>query len=138
VTDPVLIALLRALPPGGTIWLSADGVSLWPLLKPRDSLELTRCAQEQLQLGDLAVVRSHATLIAHIVVQLAPLRTASIVGIEDPAGLEALARVTKVRRGGRTVPVPRGVNLVLRHVPGAATVAKRLPLLRALVRKLRD
>ena len=137
MTDPRVIALLRALPEGKTVWLSAEGMSLWPMIQPGDSLELTRSSSGGLALGDVAVVQQGSTLIAHIVVEVRPVRTASIVGVLDAEGLEALARVSAVRRGGATVRVPRGLNRLVRHLPAAALLAKRVPGLRGLVRRLR-
>lgn len=131
--------LLRALPPGGVLWLRAGGNSLWPLLLDGDSLRVERCAERDLAPGDVAVVAfPDGRLVAHLVVGTAPLRTASSVGVLDPLPLEALGRVTGFRRGARTWPWPRALGQLLRWVPGAARAAKGLPGARALVRRVRD
>lgn len=138
MTDPRIVELLRALPAGKTLWLSAQGKSLWPLVRSNDQLEITRCVAADLALGDLAITFTGRTLIAHLVTQLDPLVTSSIVGIADPPGLEVLGLVTAVRRNEHLVKVPRALNLLARHLPRAALLAKRLPVLKALVRLLRD
>jgi hypothetical protein len=138
VTDPRLLGLLRALPPGKTMWLSAAGNSLWPFVLSGDQLRVERCGPSDVARGDLAVVDSPGTLIAHIVVEVDPVVTASSVGVRDPEGLEVLGRVTAVRRGTRTVALPRASRHLLGLVPRAATVAKRSGVLTRLVRGLRD
>lgn len=131
--------LLRALPPGGIIWLRAGGKSLWPLLRDGDSLRVERCGEADLSPGDVAVVAfPDGRLVAHLVVQRAPLRTASSVGMLDPLPVEALGRVTAFKRAGRVWPWPRRLNLALRWLPSAARLAKHLPGARALVHAARD
>jgi hypothetical protein len=138
MTDPRLVALLRALPPGKTMWLSSAGNSLWPFVLGGDQLKVERCGPLDVELGDIAVVEAPSTLIAHIVVSLAPVVTASSVGIRDAAGLEVLGRVIAVRRGARTVPLPPVARRLLALVPGVAKAAKRSEALKWLVRKVRD
>jgi mycothiol synthase len=131
--------LLRALPPGGVLWLRAGGKSLWPLLRDGDSLRVERCTEADLAPGDVAVVAfPDGRLVAHLVETVAPLRTASSVGVRDPLPLEALGRVTGFRRAGRTWPWPRDLRRLLWLAPTTARLAKALPGARALVRRLRD
>jgi mycothiol synthase len=133
-------ALLRGLPEGGVMWLAAAGRSLWPLLRDGDSLRVVRVTGEAaLAPGDVAVVKlPSGVLAAHLVVSTAPLQTASTAGVPDPLPLEPLARVTGFRRGELVRPWPRATRLVLRWWPASARQLKRVPGLRALVRRLRD
>lgn len=131
--------LLRGLPPGGVMWLKAAGKSLWPLLRDGDSLRVERVTESQLRAGDVAVVKlPGGVLAAHLVVQLAPLQTASTTGILDALPVEALGRVTGFRRGARTFDWPAQSRLVLQYWPLAARALKRVPLARSVVRLLRD
>jgi hypothetical protein len=138
VTDPRIVELVRALPVGKTVWLSAQGKSLWPLVRSNDHLEVTRCGETDLAKGDLAITFTGHTLIAHLVTALDPVVTSSIVGLTDPPGLEVLGRVSAVRRGARVLRLPRSLNLLARHLPRAALLAKKVPILKAMVRLLRD
>jgi hypothetical protein len=136
VTDPRLRGLLLALWPGQTMWLSAAGRSLWPLVLDRDALKVERCDEAGVAPGDVAVIDAPQSLVAHIVVQVDPVVTASSVGVRD-APAPVVGRVVAVRRNGRTVPVPRGLRHVVRLVPGLALLLKRSDLVRAVVRRLR-
>jgi hypothetical protein len=136
VTDPRLRGLLLALSPGQTMWLSASGRSLWPLVLDRDSLKVERCDEAGVAPGDVAVIDAPQSLVAHIVVQVGPVVTASSVGARD-APAPVVGRVVAVRRGGRTVALPRSLRHALRLVPGLALVLKRSDVLRAVVRRLR-
>lgn len=132
-------ALLRALPTGGVMWLPARGKSLWPLLRDGDALRVVRLDEGALALGDVAVVKLPGdVLVAHVVATLNPLRTASSVGVIDPAPLEVLARVTGFRRNGVTHDWPQFASSVLRWLPSTSRALKRVPGLRAVVRALRD
>jgi hypothetical protein len=77
-------------------------------------------------------------MVAHLVVGLAPVRTASSVGVMDPPALGVLGRVVAFQRAGVTVPLPPWSRLALGRLPGAARWAKQLPGARRLVRWLRD
>lgn len=133
-------ALLRGLPEGGVMWLRAAGRSLWPLLREGDSLRVVRVARaEALRPGDVAVVKlPSGILAAHLVVSSAPLQTVSTAGVLDPQPLEPLGRVTGFRRAGLVLPWPRGLRVALRWWPGLASVLKRVPGVRRVVRALRD
>jgi hypothetical protein len=122
------------------MWIPAAGKSLWPLLRDGDSLRVQRVVSAtNLKPGDVAVIkRSDGILAAHLVVSVEPLRTISTAGVEDPTPLEALGKVTGFRRWGRVWPWPDQLSLVLQFWPGAAEVIKRVPLVRATVRALRD
>lgn len=130
--------LVRSLPPGGTVWLLSSGNSLWPLVLGGDLLLIQRCGPDELRKGDVALVEAPASLIAHIVTSVAPLATASIVGIADPADLPVLGRVVALRRSGTRYELPAVLRPVVGLAPRAASVLKRVRLLRRLVRRLRD
>ncbi len=120
------------------MWLRASGNSLWPLLRDGDSLRVERADVTTLQLGDVAVVKLPAgVLAAHLVVSLEPLQTSSSVGVLDPQPLEALGRVVGFRRGEHVYEWPASGRLVLRFLPATARLVKRLPLARRTVRLLR-
>lgn len=130
--------LLRGLAPFAVMWLRASGNSLWPLLRDGDSLRVERADVTTLQLGDVAVVKLPAgVLAAHLVVSLEPLQTSSSVGVLDPQPLEALGRVVGFRRGEHVYEWPASGRLVLRFLPATARLVKRLPLARRTVRLLR-
>ncbi len=119
------------------MWLRASGNSLWPLLRDGDSLRVERAAH--VRLGEIAVVRLRGgVLAAHLVVSLEPLQTASSVGVLDPQPVEALGRVTGFRRAGVVHEWPEASRLLLRWLPGASRALKRFPLLKRVVRLLRD
>lgn len=132
-------ALLEGLAPGRAMWLKAGGVSLWPLLLPGDSLRVLRCDAAALRRGDVAVVeQADGRLIAHVVVETSPVRTAALNGVVDAAPKVALGRVTGVRRAGVAVPLPRASALLLRAMPATSRALRRLPFARRLVHRLRD
>ena len=138
-TDARFKALLEALPPGQVMWLSAAGKSLWPFILGGDSLRVLRCDEAALKRGDVAVVESdHGLLVAHVVVGVGPVRTASSNGRVDPPPRAVLGRVTAVRRGTVTVELPRGSRLLLAVVPRASKVLRAMPGARRVVRWLRD
>lgn len=116
--------------------MPAAGKSLWPLLRDGDSLRVERCLS--VRRGDVAVVVVRGLVIAHVVVSLAPLRTAATNGRIDPPIDELLGRVTAFRRGGATFGWPGPVSYALRWWPGLARVARGLPGAKTLVRRLRD
>ena len=120
------------------MWLPAGGKSLWPLVLGGDLLLVQRCSKEELAPGDLALLEAPRSLIAHIVATVEPLSTVSIVGLEDPPGLPVLGRVVALRRGSTRVNIPRGARRLVWLAPIAATALKHVPLLRGLVRRLRD
>ena len=137
--DPRIEELLRALQPGQRMWLRAGGRSLWPLVLDRDQLLIERGGEAELKRGQIALfVDRHDQLVAHLVEALGPLRTVSSVGVVDEPAKEVLGRVVAVRRGDRTVQLRRGTRHLLKLVPPAARVLKRVVLLRAFVQLLRD
>lgn len=136
--DSKLLELVRSLPPGGTVWLASAGHSLWPLIRSGDLLLVRRCGPDELRRGDVALVEAPASLIAHIVTSVAPVATASIVGVADPLGLPVLGRVVAFRRGGTKYGLPDLLRPVVGLTPRAAAVLKQVPLLRRLVHRLRD
>ncbi len=104
---------------GKVMWISVRGRSMWPLLRGGESLRVRRCAASELEPGDIAVLlRSDGQLVAHSVVETAPLRTAGFLGRVDEPGLTPLAKAEVVRRGrvevplGRLRPVLRGAQVV--------------------------
>lgn len=132
-------ALLRASPVGSVMWLKAAGKSLWPLLRGGDSVRVQRVDAASLREGDIAVVTlPGGTLAAHIVTSVNPVRTASSVGVEDPAPVEVLGRVTAFRRFDVVYEWPSYAQPVLRWLPRVSRSLKRVPGLRSLVRLVRD
>ncbi|WP_375767535.1 N-acetyltransferase [Archangium gephyra] len=122
--------LLRHLPEGGTLWVRGLGRSMWPLLRSGDSLQVLRCAAEAVAPGDLAVLlRADGGLTAHLVTGTSPVRTASLLGREDPSA-ELLGRVIRVRTRGVEVPVPVLARPLLRAAQRLGTTAFRSPVLR--------
>ncbi len=97
---------LASLPEGHRLWLRGLGRSMAPLLRSGDALELERCAAHALRRGDVAVLALPGDrLVAHLVVGVAPLATATFLGAADVDAGDALARVVAFRRGGRRVPL---------------------------------
>ena len=130
--------LLRGLQPGAVMWLRAAGQSLWPLLRDGDSLRVERVESNALRLGEIAVVKlPNGVLAAHLVASLAPLQTASSVGVLDPQPVEALGRVVGFRRGEVVHELPEAGRLLLRFLPATSRALKRVPMLRQLVGLLR-
>ena len=139
MADPRVEALLRAFPAGQRMWLRAGGRSLWPLVLDGDQLQVERGDEVGLQRGDLALVVNPAgQLVAHLVEAVSPLVTVNAVGTVDAPAREVLGRVVAVKRGGLRLTLPRGAHLALRQVPVVARALKRVPGLRALVRRVRD
>jgi mycothiol synthase len=131
--------LLRALPHGARLWLRAGGRSLWPVVLDGDQLQVERGDALLLRPGDIAlVVNPGGQLVAHLVASTAPFVTVSSVGVVDPPAREVLGRVVAVRRGAFRLELPRYSHVVLRAVPRLAGALKRVPGLRALVRRVRD
>lgn len=138
MTDPRLRQLVRALNPGQRIWLSAEGNSLWPFALSGDQLHIERCTEAEVRPGDVALIDLPHSLVAHIVIQRAPVVTSSSVGVIDPSGYSVLGRVVALRRGSRTLELPRSARFLLAPVPKAAQILKNFGPFRSLVRWLRD
>lgn len=130
MTSGTVGQLLRQLPEGGTLWVRGLGRSMWPLLRSGDSLQVRRCAAEAVAPGDLAVLlRADGGLTAHLVTGTSPVRTASLLGKEDPSA-ELLGRVIRVRTRGVEWPVPVLARPLLRAAQRLGTTAFRNPMLR--------
>lgn len=100
------------------MWLPAGGRSLWPLLQPGDSLKVRRVAAHDVRRGDVAVVVvPSGLLIAHVVVSINPVCTASLAGVPDAPAVEVLGRVVAYRRGERIRRWPSTHRIWLRWVP---------------------
>jgi hypothetical protein len=137
--DSRILDLLRALPPGKRLWLSAGGCSMWPFILSGDHLQVERLSPVVLRSGDVAVLLfGEDLLVAHLVADVAPLRTVSSVGVVDPPGAALLGRVVALRRGAVTLPVSAALRPLLRAIPSTAAWLKRVPGARRLVRRLRD
>ncbi len=137
-TDPRYKALLEQLQPGQVLWMKAGGNSLWPILLQGDSLRVQRCVERDVVRGDVAVVEDvQGRLVAHLVVQTGPVRTASSNGREDAPPRAVLGRVTAVRRGRVALPLPRRLAPVLGALPAASRLVRRVPGAARLVRALR-
>ncbi len=125
-----LVALLRQLPAGGTLWVRGLGQSMWPVLRGGDAVQVLRCGEEAVAPGDIAVLaREDGGLTAHFVVGTAPVRTASFLGREDPAA-ELLGRVIRLRTRGVELPLSPRVRPLLRGGQSLVAAAWRNPLLR--------
>lgn len=112
------LSLLRSLPRGEAIWLTADGMSLWPLIRPGDLLRVVRVATGELKCGHIAVARlTTAQWVAHVVIHEDPLITASLGGHVDSAVLEAVGRVDGFRRHGKEYRLPAWHRWWLRWIP---------------------
>lgn len=130
-------ALLRELPQGSRLWLQGLGQSMWPLLRSGDYVQVARCAPESVALGDMAVLaRAGGGLMAHVVISRSPLRTASLLGVEDPPA-ELLGRVERVRTRSQVLVLGPSVSTLLYTTCRLASAARRRPALRALWRRLR-
>lgn len=122
--------VLRRLPGGATLWVRGLGRSMWPLLRSGDSVQVLRCGEEAVAPGDLAVLlRADGGLTAHFVTATSPVRTASLLGREDPSA-ELLGRVIRVRTRGREWPLPERARPLLRVAQRLGTRAFRSPALR--------
>jgi mycothiol synthase len=138
MTDGRFIELLRSLSPGQAMWLPAQGNSLWPLVRSGDVLQVRRDAEAALAPGDIALLEYPGALVAHLVVRVKPLTTASSVGVVDPPALGVLGRVVALRRHGVRVGIPGWTRPALALVPALAGWARRVPGAQRLVRWLRD
>ncbi|WP_052517900.1 hypothetical protein [Archangium violaceum] len=137
MTSMAVGQVLRQLPEGRTLWVRGLGRSMWPLLRSGDSIQVLRCAVEAVALGDLAVLlRADGGLTAHLVTGTSPVRTASLLGREDPSA-ELLGRVIRVRTRGVEVPVPVLARPWLRAAQRLGTTAFRNPVSRGAVRLAR-
>jgi mycothiol synthase len=122
--------VLRRLPEGATLWVRGLGRSMWPLLRSGDSVQVLRCGEEAVAPGDLAVLRrADGGLVAHLVTAASPVRTASLLGREDPSA-ELLGRVIRVRTRGREWPLPERARPLLRAAQRVGTLAFRSRALR--------
>jgi ribosomal protein S18 acetylase RimI-like enzyme len=96
--------LLEAQPLGSTLWVRGVGRSMAPLLRSGDSLQVRRLHEAGLRRGDIAFfIDARGSLVAHLVTQTDPVRTASFLGVPDAPGATFLGRAEAVRRGDRQV-----------------------------------
>ena len=138
MTSGAVGQVLRQLPEGRTLWVRGLGRSMWPLLRSGDSLQVLRCAAEAVAPGDVAVLlRADGGLTAHLVTGTSPVRTASLLGKEDPSA-ELLGRVIRVRTRGVEVPVPVLARPLLRAAQRLGTTAFRSPVLRGVRQRARE
>jgi mycothiol synthase len=108
--------LFSALPPGRELWIRVYGRSLLPLLRSGDLVRAVRCAESEIERGDIAVIRRRrGPLVGHIVTSTGPVRTASFLGVPDAPGVEVLGRAVAVRRDGVpfALPLPRAGRSLL-------------------------
>ena len=97
---------LEGLPLGASLQVRVVGRCMWPLIRSGDALLVRRCALDSIAPGDVAVVRTaDRRFLAHVVVEVQPLRTATLRGVADPEPLELLGRVTRVRKKGFSLPL---------------------------------
>lgn len=89
----------RSRPPGARHWLDTFGASMSPFLHTGDAVLVERGATAIA--GDIALLaRADGQLVAHLVTCAQPLRTSTLLGFEDPPGLELLGRAVAVRARG--------------------------------------
>ncbi len=101
-------AILRARPLGAGLWVRGLGASMAPLLRSGDALYVLRCEASDVRRGELVLmVTPDDQLVAHLVQQTNPLQTAGFLGRVDTGELTVLGRVTKLRRGGVVLPLPK-------------------------------
>lgn len=133
-----LVAVLVASPPGTRLWVRGLGRSMWPLLRSGDSLQVLRCGADAVAPGDVAVLlRADGGLTAHLVTGTSPVRTASLLGREDPSA-ELLGRAVRVRTRGVEVPLPVLARPLLRAAQRLGTTAFRSPVVREARRLARE
>jgi hypothetical protein len=109
-----LASFLRASPGGTRLWMRGLGHSMRPVLQPGDALEVERCDEDVLRVGDIALVAGgEASLTAHLVVRIAPLCTAAFGGSPDPPR-EVLGRAVRIDRAGLRLRMGRRMRFVLR------------------------
>ena len=134
-TAPALFAdVLRQF---GEARLRAIGGSMFPAIRPRDTLTVRRCGIDEIERGDVVLVREDDRLYAHRVVDLPIVNGVRHVVTrgdahwhDDPARPAAalLGRVVAVERGGRTGITPHAPSIVARIVGlafGGLTQLKR-------------
>src|SRR5262245_49264817 len=81
---------------------------MYPLFRSGDSLTVRRCDERDIARGDVAVVKDcHGRFVAHLVVAIRPIRTATLLGREDRGKLELLGRVTSIGRSPAVLPLPK-------------------------------
>ena len=131
-------AVLGALKIGATVWLRAQGNSMWPLVRSGARLRVRKTTVSSAKPGDIGVILlPRDRLVAHIVERTAPLVSVSVVGVVDPPGTW-LGRVEAVEEGGVRVPIPGGMRHALRVVPLAARRLRRSQTMRKLAGWLRE
>ena len=106
---------LEALPLGASVQVRVVGRCMWPLIRSGDLLLVRRCALDAIVPGDVAVVRTaDRRFLAHVVLEVQPLRTATLRAVADPEPLELLGRVTRVSKKGFSLPLARLSRHLLR------------------------
>jgi ribosomal protein S18 acetylase RimI-like enzyme len=129
-------AVLKARPLGAGLWIRGLGASMAPLLRSGDALFVLRCEPAEVRRGDLVLMLgAQDQLIAHLVQEASPLRTTSFLGRQDPEGLSVLGRVTRVRRGGVVVPLPRLARGTMWFMHRLATAMARREAAKSGVRR---
>jgi hypothetical protein len=130
--------LFDALESGERMWFSTSGNSMWPLVRSGESIWVEKAAPSDLRVGELAMVECFAeVLVAHVISQVHPLVTTSLMGVRDAPGARPLGRVIAVKKWGRVWPVSPWFSVVAPHVPLMGRQLKKVPGLTELVRWLR-
>jgi hypothetical protein len=130
--------LFDALESGERMWFSTSGNSMWPLVCSGESIWVEKVEPTHLRVGELALLACFAdVLVAHVISQVHPLVTTSLMGVRDAPGARPLGRVIAVKKGGQVWPVSRWFSVVAPRVPLMGRQLKRVPGLTALVRWLR-
>lgn len=108
-TRPVETALelsADALASGEGLRLRVNGLSMRPLLQPEDVIWVEAVAEQDLDIGDIVLVRRPADFVTHRLVERTSqgwIAKGDNLPMPDPpvAGTDILGRVTALERGGR-------------------------------------
>jgi hypothetical protein len=120
------------------MWIRGLGRSMLPVLLQGDLLRVQRCAEAELELGDIAVTRqSGGPLVAHLVTAKRPLETRGFLSATPDLPAQVLARVVAVRRGRLLLPMGPGARAALWGLYRATVASKRVPLARTAFRIVR-
>ncbi|HSU15884.1 GNAT family N-acetyltransferase [Longimicrobium sp.] len=119
-----ILARLNAADGDALVWLPVNGRTFSPLLRPGDQIGVARCAVDDLQRGDLALVRRDGAWAVRVVAATLPLRVGTPRGRVDDAPGEVHGRVAAIRRGGRTLGFGAGWRAAAWAMQRAAAAAR--------------
>jgi len=129
---------LEGLPLGASLQVRVVGRCMWPLIRSGDALLVRRCSLDAIAPGDVAVVRTaECRFLAHVVLEVRPLRTATLRGVADPEPLELLGRVTRVFKKRFSFPLAVFSRHLLRIIQRGYAHVSHSPWPRLAIRGLR-